>query len=74
MKATSIPELGPMDSIYQTNFVKDPQVGNVLLYGQPYLFARMTGARSYVTGMLRDLSGKVIQLEQAVPGEEIIRI
>ena len=71
---TSTPELGPVGSAYQTNFVKDPQVGNVLQYGEPYLFARMAGARSYVTGMLRDSTGKVIQIEQSVPGEDIIRM
>ena len=73
VKATSIPELGPIDSIYQTNFRKDPQIGNVLAYGEPYLFARRVGARSYVTGILRDLSGKIIQIRQSVPGGEIIR-
>ena len=71
---TSTPELGPVGSAYQTNFVKDPQVGNVLQYGEPYLFARMAGARSYVTGMLRDSTGKVLQIEQSVPGEDIIRM
>ena len=71
---TSTPELGPVGSAYQTNFVKDPQIGNVLQYGEPYLFARMAGARSYVTGLLRDSTGKVIQIEQSVPGEDIIRM
>ena len=71
---TSTPELGPVGSAYQTNFVKDPQIGNVLQYGEPYLFARMAGARSYVTGLLRDSTGKVIQIEQSIPGEDIIRM
>ena len=73
VKATSIPELGPADSIYQTNFRKEPQIGNVLSYGEPYLFARRVGARSYVTGILRDSSGKIIQIRQSVPGGEIIK-
>ena len=73
VKATSIPELGPVGETYQTNFVKDPSVGNVLSYGAPYLFARMAGARSYVTGLLRDEGGRIIQIEQSNPGEEIIR-
>ena len=73
VKATSIPELGPVGETYQTNFVKDPLVGNVLSYGAPYLFARMAGARSYVTGLLRDEGGRIIQVEQSKPGEEIIR-
>lgn len=59
----TIPKLGPADAKYQTNFVKGKE-GNTLIYGTD-LWIRRVGVRSYVTAILRDAAGNVIQVDQS---------
>ena len=69
-----IPKLGPEGSKYQHNFKNDSSLGNVLDYGQSYLYLRLKGARSYVTAQLKDHAGKLLQIEQALPGNCTCRL
>ena len=69
-----IPKLGPEGSKYQHNFKNDSSLGNVLDYGQSYLYLRLKGARSYVTAQLKDHAGKLLQIEQAKPGNCTCRL
>lgn len=48
---------------YKTNFVKGSS-GNTIPYGAPYLWAQIVGAKTYVTGILKDAKGTVLQIEQ----------
>ena len=64
----TIPKLGPKGAKYQTNFVKG-EPGNTLLFGTN-LWIRRTGVRSYVTAILRDAAGNVIQIDQSHTKDE----
>jgi len=63
------PELGPSSSWYQTNFIEDSKKGNVLPFGAD-LWIKVPGARSYVSAVLKNSSGKVIQVDQSHPKDE----
>ena len=58
------PELGPIGSWYQTNFVKE-QNGNALAADQNYLWVKVSGVRNYLTVLLKDSSGNLIQVDQS---------
>lgn len=64
------PVLGPIGSKFKTNFTKDPQRGNVIFYGQSYLWVQIEGVRSYVTAILRDSKLNVIQIDQSHENDE----
>lgn len=49
---------------YGNNFVRTKK-GNGMEYGEPFLRLRIKGAKSYVTGMLFDSNGKLLQVEQS---------
>ena len=55
---------------YQTNFVSDPEKGNVLPQGQAYLWVKVPKARSYVTVQLKTENGHVIQIDQSSDTDE----
>ena len=63
---------GPRDSWFQTNLKKssDPKKGAVLEYGQSYLWIKISGARSYVTAILKNAHGNVIQVDQSHQQDE----
>lgn len=49
---------------YKNNFLKHEIKGNTIPYGTAYLWAQIVGAKRYVTGVLRDANGTVLQIEQ----------
>lgn len=58
-----MPKLTNTQHWYQSNFVKGER-GNALPFGEPYLWLKVTGVRSYITAKLENETGKVIQIEQ----------
>lgn len=62
-KRTIVPKLGPVGSKFQTNFIKS-DVGNTLPYGHN-LWVRIEGVRSYITAILKDSAGNIIQIDQS---------
>jgi len=64
------PVLGPIGSKFKTNFTRDSQRGNVIFYGQSYLWVQIEGVRSYVTAILRDSKLNVIQIDQSHQNDE----
>lgn len=58
-----VPKLGPVGEKFQTNFVQS-EVGNTLPFGQN-LWVRIEGVRSYVSAVLKDGAGNVIQIDQS---------
>lgn len=64
------PELVPVGATYQTNFRQDPKIGNVIDYGQAYLWVRIQGVASYVTATLKAQNGNVIQIDQSSEDDE----
>lgn len=64
------PVLGPVGSKFKTNFTRDSQRGNVIFYGQSYLWVQIEGVRSYVTAILRDSKLNVIQIDQSHQNDE----
>jgi len=64
------PTLGPVGDKVQTNFTKHAQKGNILLYGQSYLWIKMPNARTYVNALLRDSKGNLIQIRQGHENDE----
>ncbi len=60
-----IPKLSPSGNWYRTNFRKDPTKGNVLDYGQSYLWVAMDKVRSYMTIKLMAENGAPIQIDQS---------
>ena len=58
-----VPILFKGDAWYQNNFFKTKR-GNALNQQYPILWAKVKDVRSYVTGVLRDSRGNVIQVEQ----------
>ena len=63
MKLPTIPVLFKGDAWYQNNFFKT-RSGNALNSKYPFLWIYIKDVRSYVTAVLRDNNGKVIQIEQ----------
>lgn len=68
--AFEVPTLLPIGSKYKTNFTKHAQKGNVILYGQSYLWVQIVGARSYVTAILKDAKQNIIQIDQSHQNDE----
>ena len=64
------PTLGPATSYYQTNFRQDKKLGNVLDFGQSYLWIKMIGVRSYVSVKLKTADGFPIQIDQSSEFDE----
>ena len=64
----------PPGSRYQTNFESDPNKGNVIQYGTGYVYARMKGARSYTSMVLRDADKNIIDVTQSNVDVETCRI
>ena len=58
------------NSWIQTNFRKDAQKGNVIDFGQSYLWIKVPGARSYVTAILKNYSMQAIQIDQSSQHDE----
>ena len=63
-------QFGPPGAWYQTNFQKNTERGNVLQYGQSYLWIKVDSARSYITAILKDNTGRVIQIDQSSETDE----
>jgi hypothetical protein len=63
------PELGPIGEWYQTNFKKG-ETGNILPYGQSYLWVKLKGVRSYVTVKLMTIDRVPIQIDQSSEFDE----
>ena len=76
-RMTRTPEPVPVelagDGWYKTNFTKGDG-GNVLTYGNRYLYVEVPNARSYITAILRDASNNAIQIEQSDPGIKTVRL
>ena len=64
-KFSMVPDLGPVGSHYQTNFVKDEIKGNIIPITQNYLWIKRPGTRSYIAVILRDSNENVIQIDQS---------
>lgn len=58
-----IPKLGPKGSKFQTNFVQS-NIGNALPFGKN-LWVQIQGVKSYVSAILKDAQGNVIQIDQS---------
>ena len=69
-----IPKLSPEGSEYQTNFIRDSQKGNVIRYGEKYLYVRMATAKSYITIQLKNSTGNLLQIDQSREHENTVRI
>lgn len=65
---TVVPKMGPEDSWYQTNFTRSEK-GNILPSGTN-LWIRLVGVRSYVSAVLKNEVGKVIQIDQSSQFDE----
>ncbi len=63
-------KFGPVGAWYQTNFTRNDLKGNVLAYGQGYLWIKVPKARSYVTVQLKDDAGRIIQVDQSSKSDE----
>ena len=63
------PTLGPSTSWYKTNFRKDEK-GNVIDYGESYLWVKLVGVRSYVTAKLMTDKQVPIQIDQSSEWDE----
>ena len=64
-KFSMVPDLGPVGAHYQTNFVKDEIKGNIIPITQNYLWIRVPRTKSYLSVVLRDFIGNVIQIDQS---------
>ena len=62
----SIPPLGPDGADYKTNF----ENGNTLQFGTKYLYVRMVGAKSYVTGALMNSTKELLLTDQSDKNDE----
>jgi len=59
------PVLGPEGKWYQTNFRQDKEKGNVIDYGEKYLWVKISGVKSYVTVILRNAKREPIQIDMS---------
>lgn len=58
------PVLGPKDAWYQTNFIKKDNE-NTLPLGTAYLWIQVKNVRSYLTAILKDNHGRMLQIDQS---------
>ena len=63
-----VPKLGPEDNWYQTNFIQTKD-GNAIQQGKD-LWIRVYGVRSYLSAILRNESGNIIQIDQSSTHDE----
>lgn len=60
-----IPQFTSKHSWYESNFKEDEKRGNVIEYGEPYLWFRVKGVRTYFIAKLKEQNGTLIQIDQS---------